>query len=163
MKGVDYSRIIYSSVDSIARNILEVSEDEMEEILEGQFDMDFYPLETDPNHELEGNSANKYMRAGFNISSLLAEGYSDSDGVFFDKRSNDFHGFSQELGDYGSGFKANHLIQYANLYSEIAEQESLDINDPSSTIVLQDLEMKRDTVQEFLSEIERKLSTEIRV
>ncbi len=156
---VDYTLNIYSSVDSIARHLLEFSEDEMHERLETEFDMDFYPLETDPSHDLEKNSANEYMRASFNISSLLAQGYNAQEDLFFEERSEDFQGFAQELGDFGKGYKSEHLIQYVNLYSAIVEEEALEIEIDPSSIVLQNLGEKKQTVEEMLSGIEDEVSS----
>lgn len=158
MGCVEYSQDVYSSVEFIARNVLDISEDEMETLLQEEFDLDFYPLETDSRHELEADSANEYMRAGFNISSLLAEEYSGSGDTFFQERSDDFREFSQELGDFGRGFNSKHLVQYINLYSEIAIKEDLNPEVSTSQVVLKNLEEKKQTVREFLSEVEREFS-----
>ena len=161
MSSVEYSQDVYSSVESIARNCLDISEEEMESLIQEEFDIDFYSLETDSIYQTNADSVNKYMRAGFNISSLLADEYSGSDDVFFQERSDDFREFSQELGRFGNGFNSKHFIQYVNLYSEIAIEEDLNPEVSTSEVVLQNFEEKRQTVREFLSEVEREFSNKL--
>lgn len=155
--NLDYSLELYSSIDSISRHLLEFSEEQMQERLETEFDIYFYPLEKDPDHDLEKNSANEYMRAGFGISSLIAVEYLQADEVFFQERSQDFTEFYRELGDYGSGHESKHLTQYVNLYKAIAEAEGIYLDPDPSSIILQNLEEKKETVLEMFDEFEKKL------
>lgn len=158
MSSVDYSLEVYAAVESIAGELVDESDEEMAEQLEEEFGIDFYPLETDPDNKFEKDTANEYMRAGFGISSLLADRYVDPQDTFFQNRSDDFQGFEEELGERGNQFLTDHMMQYVNLYSSIADEEDVEVSHGSTSIALMDKSAKREAVLQVLGELEEGLT-----
>lgn len=159
MSTVDYSLEIYSVVESIAGELFE-EDREVEERLEEDFGIDFYPLEKDPETKFEKDTANEYLRAGFGISSLIAEDYIKPQETFFQNRADDFRDFERGLGDHGNQVLTEHLVQYANLYSEIADEEGVDVTHDDVSIALMDKSKKKEAVLQILGELEEGITEE---
>jgi hypothetical protein len=160
MSVVDYSLEVYSAVDSIAEELFENSGDRMAERLEEEFGIDFYPLETEPRNDFEKDTANEYLRTSFGISSLLAKEYDEPQDMFFQNRAEDFRGFEQELGDHGNQILTEHLVQFVNLYSAVAEEEEVHVSYTTESIALMDKSGKKDAVLEILDELEDRVLEE---
>ena len=154
MSVVDYSLEVYAAVESVAGELMDESEAELAEELEEEFGIDFYPLETDPINDFEKDAANEYMKAGFGISSLLADRYVEPQDTFFQNRSDDFRGFEEELGKSGNKFLTDHMMQYVNLYSSIADEEGIEVSYDSASIALMNKSAKREAVLQVLGELE---------
>lgn len=157
MKTVEYSLDIYSSIDSITDNLLEHDREDVAETLEDDFGIDFYPMDTNPENRVQMESANSYMRASFGISSVLADKYSGPQDSFFHRRSEDFEEFLEELGYAESGHNTEHLIQYANLYESIAEEEGIELGISTNLLVLEKKSAIREEVADALDEFDEKL------
>ena len=153
----EYSRDVYSFVESIAGKILEEDAENLSECLEEEFGIEFYPLETEPETSFHMASANKYMRASFGISSFLAEEYIDSQDTFFERRVEDFAGFEEDFSKGGSGHTTENLIQYANLYNRIADEEGIELDVNPETLVLRNKSTMKDEIAEMLREFDSEL------
>jgi len=159
MPDYDYCKEIHSSVESIACHLLEYSEDQLRQAVEEEFDEEFYP----PNQDLEEwgrKSENIYLKPSFGISALLAEDYSNESleaEDFFSKRKNNFLNFNKEIKFKGNNLKSDPLVAYANLYTEIAENESIQTDLVTSSLLLQKLDGKKTEVKEMFQEIEEEL------
>lgn len=160
MSTVDYSLEVYSAVNSIAGELFG-GEDGIEEQLEEEFGIDFYPLEDEPSNDFEKNTANEYLRAGFGISSLLAEEYVEPQDTFFGNRVQDFRDFEEELGDDGNQVLTDHLFQYVNLYGGIAEEEGVEVSYSTAPLALMEKSEKKGAVLQVLGELEEGLSGEM--
>lgn len=156
MSTVDYSLEVYSAVDSIAGELMDESEN-LDEELEEEFGIGFYPLEDEPRNDFEKNTANEYLRAGFGISSLLAEQYVELQDTFFLNRADDFREFEEELGDYGNQVLTDHLVQYVSLYSGVAEEEGVEVSHSTESLALMDKSGKKEAVLKTLGELEEGL------
>lgn len=159
MRTAEYSLDIHSSIDSIADNLLEQDREDVAETLEAEFGIDFYPMDRNPENRFQMESANSYMRASFGISSILADEYSGPQDSFFHRRSEDFEEFLEELGYAESGHNTEHLIQYANLYENIAEEEEIELGISTNLLVLEKKRTIREKVAEALKEFDEKLQT----
>ncbi len=82
-------------------------------------------------------------------------------GTFFQKRSQDFRDFEKELGDHGNQVLTEHLVQYANLYSEIADEEDVEVSHDDVSIALMDKSGKRKAVLQILGELEEEVTGEV--
>lgn len=158
MQTVDYSMNIYSMVDSISKGLRDVSEQELSRELEEEFDIGFYPLETNPESKFEKDTANEYLRAGFAISAMLAEEYDRPEDTFFEERSKDFREFEKELGEYGNSVLSDHLVQYTSLYGEIAEEGEIQLSHSLPEVALMNKSEKEEAVLEILGEMERSVA-----
>lgn len=145
--GKQYERQIYKFVDEIARGLTEADIGSLSDQLEEEYRIDFYPVK-DPSE-----SGNCYMRASFGLSGLLADTYSRPQDPFFDNRGEDFAGFIEKLGSRRDGYEKPHLVQYARLYSEIADEEGLEFDHPVDTLILKDAEEARKDVWQMFNEL----------
>lgn len=161
MPDAVYACNTYSSVNSIALELMDFSEKELSEVLEQEFDINFYPLESEPANKLERDSINEYMKTGFGLSALLAENYRGPQDSFFMNREKNFRDFEEELGDYGNTFKGKHYIQYVNLYGEIMDEKDFEQGVTSNQMVLMNNSEKQEAALELLQDFEQKLSEDV--
>ncbi|WP_414838065.1 hypothetical protein ACK3SF_01545 [Candidatus Nanosalina sp. VS9-1] len=148
--GKTYQREIYRYVEDITEGLMDTAQEDISQQLEQQYGLNFYPIDKD------FESGNKYMRASFGLSGLLSRKYSRPNDTFFDNREETFREFIEELGRFGTGYEKTHLIQYAQLYSEIADIEDIEFDHPVETLVLQDLDEARGTVREMFDDLAEK-------
>jgi len=153
----EYSLDVYSKVDSITGNLLEQYREEMGEILEAELGIDFHPMDTDPGSRFQMESANRYMRASFGISSVLADEYSGPQDKFFQRRADDFEGFLRKHESGQSGHTTEQLIQYANLYETIAEEEDIDLDINPDLLAIEKKRSIKEKVTDALEEFDEKL------
>jgi len=65
--------------------------------------------------------------------------------------------FNKEIKFKGNNLKSDPLVAYANLYTEIAENESIQTDLVTSSLLLQKLDGKKTEVKEMFQEIEEEL------
>ena len=145
--GKYFQREVYRDIEEIAEGLLDESTEKLSEALNQEYGVTGYPIETD------FESGNDYMRAGFGLSGLLAQEYSSPDDMFFDNRDDDFREFIQDIGSFESGYEKTHLVQYAQLYSGIAEEEGLEKDYPVETLIIRDLDEIRVSVKDMLDDL----------
>ncbi len=143
----EYQRQIYDFVDEITRGLTGEDRETLSDELEQEYGIDFYPV-IDPC-----NSGNDYMRTSFGLSGFLADYYSRPQDPFFDERNEDFTAFIEELGEWKTGYGKPHLVQYARLYSEIADEEGLDFDHPVDVLILKSTEEAREHVWEMFNDL----------
>ncbi|NMJ76801.1 hypothetical protein GLU64_00090 [Nanohaloarchaea archaeon] len=162
----EYARDLYSATQTVTEPLLDESVD-IEEELSTEFGIDFYPLEAGVEPRVH-----QYFRTSHALSYLLADKYSSMDDSldytdidFFDRRKEDFEGFESEF--TGSvtnnvSLSQRHLIQYANLYSKVCQEEGIE---PSYTGIMfpsprVDVFEQQDAVLEILEDLDEGLGDE---
>lgn len=138
-----FQRQVFRYIDEIARGLYE---DDVEQMLDESYGLEFYPIETD------FDPGNRYMKAGFGISGLLSSQYASSDSTFFTEREEDFREFIDELGDE-NGYQKKHLVQYSRLYSSIADEENIEFDHPVETLLLKSMGDARGHTLEMLQDM----------
>lgn len=148
---IDFQREVHRYIDEISTGLLDSDKEDISEALEENYGIDFYPIEE------RFQSGNKYTRASFGLSGILAQNYSSPNRTFFDNQEENFTEFIEEIGSFGSGYDTKHLIQYARLYSEIADEEDIEFDHPVDTLLLKDAEEARDSTLTMFEDLSEKL------
>ena len=146
----DFQREVHRYVEEISASLLDSGKEQISQALEENYGIDFYPIEDD------FESGNKYTRASFGLSGLLAQNYSRPNGTFFENQEENFEEFIDELGNFGSGYDTKHFIQYARLYSEIADEEDVEFDHPVDTLLIKSAEEARESTLAMFKDLSEK-------
>lgn len=155
METKSFLRGFYKDVETVAEGYLsnhDVGVDEINSILEQEFADISYPVDA-------SESGREHVKTSFGLSSLVAEELSQctENSYFFKERADDFREFYSDFGLSSQGYGKNELVQFANLYSALAEEESFEVNNYSpETLILQDRESVAEAVSELLGELAEK-------
>jgi hypothetical protein len=160
----EYARDLYAATQTVTESLLDESVD-IEEELSAEFGIDFYPLEAGVEPRVH-----QYFRTCHALSYLVADKYSDTDAdsldyteiEFFNGRKDNFERFESEFTESTSSICQPHLIQYANLYSEVCQLEGIE---PSYTGTMfpspeVDKSEQKDAVLEILEDLDEGLGDE---
>lgn len=149
--GRAYQQEIYRYVEEITEGLMEKEQDEISGRLSQEYGIDFYPAES------ASVTNQEYMLVTFGLSGILSDEYGGDDKIFFDNMEERFREFGDNLSNFGSQYGKKHMVQYARLYSKIAEKEEITLDHPVETLVLQDVDEARGTVREILVDLSEKL------
>lgn len=147
---MEFKKDIYRYVRDITDSLTEGDEQDTSERLEEEYGVEMYPS------DLEDTSGLDYVYAGFALSSLLAEEYSTPEGIFFSNREEGFREMIEEKEDDERRYKKAELIQYARLYSRIADEE-IEHNYSPDTLILKNLPQIRGSVRAMLQDFNERL------
>ncbi|MFB6144583.1 MAG: hypothetical protein ABEJ98_04705 [Candidatus Nanohaloarchaea archaeon] len=140
-------REFYEDIETVAEGFLEEdgNSESIAELLEDEFREISYPVR-------KYESSTEHVRTSFGLSFLVAERFSEiSDReYFFDERAEDFREFYENVRINSQNYGKNELIQFANLYSTLAEEEGLEPEYSTESLVLQDKSQVESSVKELL-------------
>ncbi len=161
----EYARDLYSATQAVTGSILDESVN-IEEELSAEFGIDFYPLEAG----VEDTATRQYFRASHALSYLVADKYSSMDDSldyteieFFNGRKDNFERFESNFESTPPdawNLSVKHLIQYANLYSKVCQEEGIEPSHLGSRVVIMEKSEQKDAVLEILEDLDEGLGDE---
>lgn len=121
-----------------------------------------HDLEIGAHHigEKAYESGSKCFRAAMALSYAVAGYYKEDDRDFFDLKQDNFEEFVDDFsGGKGSRNDLNgaHLVQYADLYSRVCEEEGVEPSQTGSGVALMSNPEKQDAVLEILEDLDEEL------